>query len=447
MYKQKNIVYNINIKQDKVRYRGNDMKKLTLTSKIFIGLFLGFICGLILNKIPAGYIKDTLVVGGVFKILGSGFTSAIKMMVVPLVFVSLVCGTASMGDVKKLGRIGSKTMIFYLGTTAIAIVISLVLGSVLKPGMGLDMTSMVTGEVSIGETKSLTDIILGIIPSNPIEALAKGEMLQIIFFAVLIGIAMSLVGKKAEPIKNIFESLNEICMKMVGIIMLFAPYGVFALVGTTFATVGTDAIFALMKYIVVVLLGLLIHISIVYSGLFKVLTKQSIKPFLNKFSRVAAITFSTASSNASVPASLEIMEELGVGKSTRSFTIPMGATINMDGTAIMQGIAALFIAQIYGIELGINQMVTIVLTATLASIGTAGVPGVGMIMLSMVLQSVGLPLEGIGLIMGVERIIDMFRTTVNVMGDNICTLIIASKEKDLNLEVYNESNTTSKIIA
>ncbi|MGL5314177.1 MAG: dicarboxylate/amino acid:cation symporter [Peptostreptococcaceae bacterium] len=418
------------------------MKKMTLTSKILLGLLLGFIFGLILNQFPSNYIKDTLILDGVLKVVGNGFTSAIKMMVVPLVFVSLICGAASMGDVKKLGRIGGKTMLFYLGTTAVAIIIALTLGSFLKPGMGLDMSSMVTGEVTIGESKSVTDIILNIIPSNPIQSLANGDMLQVIFFALLIGIAINMVGKKGEPVKALFESGNEICMKMVNIIMLFAPYGVFALVTTTFATVGTGAIVALMKYVLVVLLGLIVHVVVVYGGAFKLFTKQKIKPFLSKFTRVAAVTFSTASSNASVPVSLEIMEELGVGKSTRSFTIPMGATINMDGTAIMQGVAALFIAQIYGIELGINAMVTIVLTATLASIGTAGVPGVGMIMLSMVLQSVGLPLEGIGLIMGVERIIDMFRTTVNVMGDNICTLIIANSENDIELEVYNEEIKT-----
>ncbi|MEF9990709.1 MAG: dicarboxylate/amino acid:cation symporter [Romboutsia sp.] len=413
-------------------------KKISLTSKILLGLLLGFLFGLILKGLPGGYIKDTVLLNGIIKITGNGFTAAIKMMVVPLVFVSLVCGSSSMGDVKQLGRIGGKTMLFYLGTTAIAIIISLTLGSILKPGMGLDMSSVVAGEVAIGESKSLVEIILNIIPTNPIASLANGDMLQVIFFALLIGIAMSMVGKKSEPVRLIFESANEICMKMVNIIMLFAPYGVFALVTNTFATVGTDAVFALLKYVLVVLLGLLIHVTIVYGGLFKIFTKQRISPFIKKFTSVAAITFSTASSNASVPASLEIMEELGVGRSTRSFTIPMGATINMDGTAIMQGIAALFIAQIYGIDLGINDMMTIVLTATLASIGTAGVPGVGMIMLSMVLQSVGLPLEGIGLIMGVERIIDMFRTTVNVMGDNICTLIIANSEKDFDLNMYNK---------
>lgn len=411
-------------------------KKVTLTSKILLGLLLGFIFGLVLKSLQASYIKDTVLIGGVFKILGSGFTSAIKMMVVPLVFVSLVCGSSSMGDVKQLGRIGSKTMVFYLSTTAVAIITALFLGSVLKPGVGLDMSSMVTGEVAIGESKSLVDIILGIIPSNPIASFANGEMLQIIFFALLTGVAMSMIGEKAEPVRKIFESANEICMKMVGIIMLAAPIGVFALVADTFATVGKDAILVLIKYLAVVLLGLAIHVVVVYGGLFKIFTKQKIKPFLKKFTRVAAITFSTSSSNASVPASMEILEELGVGKTTRSFTIPMGATINMDGTAIMQGVAALFIAQIYGIDLEISQMVTIVLTATLASIGTAGVPGVGMIMLSMVLTSVNLPLEGIGLIMGVERIVDMFRTTVNVMGDNICTLIVANSENDFNKEMF-----------
>lgn len=411
-------------------------KKFTLTSKILLGLLFGFICGLILKSIPDSYIKDTVIIDGVFKVLGGGFTSAIKMMVVPLVFVSLVCGSSSMGDVKQLGRIGTKTIVFYLSTTALAIVIALFLGSVLKPGMGLDMSSVVTGEVSIGESKSIVDILVGIIPTNPIASFANGDMLQIIFFAMLTGVAMSIIGEKAEPVRKVFESANEICMKIVSIVMLAAPIGVFSLVAETFSTVGQDAILVLVKYLLVVLLGLFIHVTVVYSGLFKIFIKQKIMPFLKKFTKVAAITFSTSSSNASVPASMEILEELGVGKTTRSFTIPMGATINMDGTAIMQGVAALFIAQIYGIDLEMNQMITIVLTATLASIGTAGVPGVGIIMLSMVLTSVNLPLEGIGLIMGVERIIDMFRTTVNVMGDNICTLIVANSENDFDKEKY-----------
>ncbi|WP_373600053.1 dicarboxylate/amino acid:cation symporter [Paraclostridium bifermentans] len=406
------------------------MKKFGLTSKILIGLFLGMVFGLIISKMPSSYMKDTLILDGVINIIGSGFTKAIKMMVVPLVFVSLVCGVSAMEDVKKLGRIGFKTMGFYLITTAIAICTSLALGVLLKPGAGLDLGSVATQTTTMSENQSLTDIILNIIPSNPIEAFAKGEMLQIIFFAMLTGISMSLVGDKAKPVKKVFESANEICMKMVGVIMSFAPFGVFALITNTFATVGTQAIGSLIKYIVIVLLGMLIHVAVVYGGALKIFTKFSLRDFIKRFTKVAAVTFSTASSNASVPVSLELMEEMGVSKSIRSFTIPMGATINMDGTAIMQGVAALFIAQVYGVQLSINDMITIVLTATLASVGTAGVPGVGMIMLSMVLQSVGLPLEGIGLIMGVERIIDMFRTTVNVMGDNTCTLVVASSEKE-----------------
>ncbi|EQK42186.1 dicarboxylate symporter family protein [[Clostridium] bifermentans ATCC 638] len=409
------------------------MRKLGLTSKILIGLFLGMLFGVILSKMPGSYIKDTVLLGGIINVIGNGFTKAIKMMVVPLVFVSLVCGVSAMEDIKKLGRIGFKTMGFYLMTTAVAICISLALGVLLKPGAGLDLGTVASQSTTIAKNQSLSEIILNMIPSNPIEAFAKGEMLQIIFFAMLTGVSISLVGEKAKPLKKLFECANEVCMKMVSVIMMFAPFGVFALITNTFSTVGADAIGSLVKYILVVLLGLLLHVVVVYGGSLKVFTKVSFIGFVRKFSKVAAVTFSTASSNASVPVSLELMEEMGVSKSIRSFTIPMGATINMDGTAIMQGVAALFIAQVYGVHLGINDMLTIVLTATLASVGTAGVPGVGMIMLSMVLQSVGLPLEGIGLIMGVERIIDMFRTTVNVMGDNTCTLVVASSEKELEV--------------
>lgn len=409
------------------------MRKLGLTSKILIGLFLGMLFGVILSKMPGSYIKDTVLLGGIINVIGNGFTKAIKMMVVPLVFVSLVCGVSAMEDIKKLGRIGFKTMGFYLMTTAVAICISLALGVLLKPGAGLDLGTVASQSTTIAKNQSLSEIILNMIPSNPIESFAKGEMLQIIFFAMLTGVSISLVGEKAKPLKKLFECANEVCMKMVSVIMMFAPFGVFALITNTFSTVGADAIGSLVKYILVVLLGLLLHVVVVYGGSLKVFTKVSFIGFVRKFSKVAAVTFSTASSNASVPVSLELMEEMGVSKSIRSFTIPMGATINMDGTAIMQGVAALFIAQVYGVHLGINDMLTIVLTATLASVGTAGVPGVGMIMLSMVLQSVGLPLEGIGLIMGVERIIDMFRTTVNVMGDNTCTLVVASSEKELEV--------------
>ena len=411
-------------------------KKLGLTAKIFIGIFIGIICGFIIKYMPSGTLKDTILLGGIIEILGTGFINAIKMLVVPLVFISLVCGSSSMGDVKKLGRIGVKTMCFYLLTTALAISIALGIGKLINPGFGLDMSNLITQETTIGESKSLTEIILGIIPTNPIQSLANGEMLQIIFFALLLGIAMSMVGKKADPVRKFFESANEICMKMVSVIMAFAPYGVFALITKTFSTVGFEAFASLLKYMVAVLLALFIQAILVYSGMIKGLTGLKLKPFFKNFANVAAVTFSTASSNAALPLTIETMEDLGVDNSVASFTLPLGATINMDGTAIMQGVACIFISQIYGIELGFSSLITIILTATLASIGTAGVPGVGMITLSMVLSSVGLPIEGVGLIMGVDRLLDMTRTTVNVMGDCACTLIVSNSENELDKEKY-----------
>lgn len=411
-------------------------KKLGLTAKIFIGIFIGIICGFIIKYMPSGTLKDTILLGGIIEILGTGFINAIKMLVVPLVFISLVCGSSSMGDVKKLGRIGIKTMLFYLLTTALAISIALGIGKLINPGFGLDMSNLITQETTIGESKSLTEIILGIIPTNPIQSLANGEMLQIIFFALLLGIAMSMIGKKADPVRKFFESANEICMKMVSVIMAFAPYGVFALITKTFSTVGFEAFASLLKYMVAVLLALFVQAILVYSGMIKGLTGLKLKPFFKNFANVAAVTFSTASSNAALPLTIETMEDLGVDNSVASFTLPLGATINMDGTAIMQGVACIFISQIYGIELGFSSLITIILTATLASIGTAGVPGVGMITLSMVLSSVGLPIEGVGLIMGVDRLLDMTRTTVNVMGDCACTLIVSNSENELDKEKY-----------
>ncbi|MGL6104499.1 dicarboxylate/amino acid:cation symporter [Romboutsia sp.] len=411
-------------------------KKLGLTSKIFIGIFIGIIFGLIIKGMPSGTLKDDLLLNGILKVLGTGFISSIKMLVVPLVFVSLVCGSSSMGDIKKLSRIGGKTLFFYLITTAIAISLALLVGILINPGAGLDMSGLITSKPTIGESQSLTDIILAMIPSNPVQALASGEMLQIIVFSLLLGTSMSMIGEKADPVRKFFESANEICMKMVSLIMLLAPYGIFALIANTFATTGFEAIFSLIKYMFAVLLALALQVLIVYSGMIKIFTRLSLKPFFKKFANVAAITFSTASSNAALPVTIETMEDLGVDNSVASFTLPLGATINMDGTAIMQGVACIFIAQLYGIDLTIGSFLTIILTATLASVGTAGVPGVGMITLSMVLTSVGLPLEGIGLIMGVDRLLDMARTTVNVMGDCACTLVVSNSEGELDKSMY-----------
>ncbi len=411
-------------------------KSKSLTKRILWGMLLGAIFGIVLKSVPNGYVKDTLVLGGIIKILGSGFIAGIKMLVVPLVFVSLVCGASTMSDIKQLGRIGVKTLLFYLFTTAVAITLALIVAKVVNPGIGLDMSHLVVSEPTIGESKSLVEILLGMIPTNPINSLATGEMLQIIVFALLTGVSISMIGEKGNNVRELFENLNEVCMKIVSIVMLVAPFGVFALMTNTFATIGFSAMWSLGKYMFVVLFALLLQGSLVYSGLVKMFTDLKLKYFYKKYAKVAAVTFSTSSSSASLPVTIESMEELGVKKSVASFTLPLGATINMDGTAIMQGAACIFISQIYKIDLSLAQLMTIVLTATLASIGTAGVPGVGMITLSMVLTSVGLPLEGIGLIMGIDRILDMSRTTINVMGDCACTLIVSKTENQLDADMY-----------
>ncbi|MGJ0846205.1 dicarboxylate/amino acid:cation symporter [Tissierella praeacuta] len=413
-------------------------KKISLTSRVLIGLLLGLIIGIMVFRLPSGVIKDRILINGIFQLLGQVFLRGIMMLVVPLVFISLVNGAANMGDVKKLGRIGIKTVGFYLTTTAIAIIIALLLGFFVRPGLGLDMSSIEVVEPTINPKVPLIQILYEMVPKNPIAAMAEGNMLQIIVFAILTGVGLSLLGEKVEFLVTLFINLNELIMKLVEIIMLFAPIGVFGLIAKTFATVGYSGLLPLLKYIVTVYIGLIIHMFLVYGGLLKGFTNLSPMTFYKKFLPAMSVAFSTASSNATVPVSLEIAEkELGISKNIASFTIPLGATINMDGTAIMQGIAVFFIAQVYGYELSLSMIITVILTATLASIGTAGVPGAGTIMLSMVLQSIGLPIEGIGLIMGIDRLVDMGRTVTNITGDAVCTAVIAKQEGEINMELAN----------
>jgi len=409
-----------------------------LTTKIFIGLITGLVLGIILNKIGPSYVRDTILVDGIFTLVGTVFLNAIKMMVVPLVFISLVNGAASMSDIKKLGRVGSKTLVFYLATTAVAITIAIGLSYIVKPGMGLDMSSLVKTAPTISAKTSLVKVISDMVPTNPIEAMATGNMLQIIVFAILTGTGLAAIGKKVQPVIEIFDHLNDLMMKMVSFVMLFAPYGVFGLIAKTFTGLGFDAMLPLAKYMFCVLFALVLHAVFTYTGLLVGFTKLNPITFFKKFLPTMGIAFSTSSSNATVPASLEAVEKkLGVSKSIASFTIPLGATINMDGTAIMQGAATIFISQLYGLPLSMGAILTVILTATLASVGTAGVPGVGLIMLSMVLQSVGLPVEGIALIIGIDRILDMCRTVINITGDAVCTIIIAKSEGEFDEAVYN----------
>jgi len=411
-------------------------RKLGLTTKIFIGMTLGIIAGLIASRLSGGVYE--FVVNGLFHVGGTIFKRAIQMLVVPLVFVSIVNGAANMGDVSKLGRVGVKTLGFYLVTTAVAIIIALVIASIVNPGLGLDMSDLVKGDPTINQKTPLSQVLIEMIPKNPIKSLSSGNMLQIIIFALLSGVTLSLLGEKTSGLLKLFRELNHFMMKIVDIVMRLAPYGVFFLIAKTFATTGADAIKPLIKYMLTVIGVLFVHAFITYSTLLKLFANLSPVKFYKKFASVMSIAFSTSSSNATIPVTIEkVEEEMGVNQTIASFTIPLGATINMDGTSIMQGVAVIFIAQVYGMTLTLSGLLTVVLTATLATIGTAGVPGVGLITLAMVLNSVGLPTEGIALILGIDRILDMIRTAVNVSGDAVCTLIVAKSEGEMNEEIFN----------
>jgi len=416
-------------------------KKSNLTRNIFIALILGIIVGVIFNKMPESKLIDEIIVGKGMAFIGSLFIRSIKMLVAPLVFFSIVCGSSSIGDIKKLGRVGGKTLGFYLTTTAIAISISIVLALLINPGIGLDLSQISSQQPTIKEAVPLGDVLLNMIPKNPIKALADGEMLQIIVFSILLGIAMSLVGEKAEPVKRVFDGMNEMMLKMVTMIMYIAPIGVFGLLVKTFSELGFEAMIYLGKYMLTVIFALIVHGVVTYLGALKTLGKVSPIQFIKNFAPAMSVAFSTATSSGTLPVTTEMVEErCGVSKEVASFTLPLGATINMDGTAIMQGVAVIFIAQVYGITLTVPQILTVVMTATLASVGTAGVPGVGLITLSMVLQAVNLPVEGIGLIMGIDRILDMTRTAVNITGDAVCTILIAKSESEFNEDIFYKDN-------
>lgn len=415
-------------------------KKMGLTTKVLIGLVIGLIVGIMTFNLPDGTFKNVILIDGIYLLLGQIFLRGIMMMVVPLVFISLVNGATSVGDVTKLGRIGVKTISFYLFTTAIAVIIALTLGYFLEPGVGLKMTALEIVEPTINERTPLIQIVYEIIPDNPFKSMVEGNMLQIIIFALLIGVSISILGEKAKNVMVLLKEVDLIIMKIVEMIMGLAPIGVFALMARTMSTVGVRALLPLGKYMGTIYLGLAIQMIFVYGTMLKILTDFKPKKFYKDFAPAMSIAFSTANSSTTVPVSMEILEEkMGISRDISSFTIPLGATINMDGTAIMQGVAVFFIAQVYNIPVTFQMIATVVITATLASIGTAGVPGAGLIMLSMVFQSVGLPVEGIGLIMGIDRIIDMGRTVTNITGDAVCTAVIATQEDGL-IDVKKSSN-------
>ena len=418
-------------------------KKIGLTTKIFIALLAGAVFGIVLcYMVPSGHVKDDIIVEGILYVIGQGFIRLMKMLVVPLVFCSLVCGSMAIGDTKKLGTVGVRTLIFYLFTTALAITVALSVGNIINPGIGLDMSAIKSNAAEVEEmaATSLSDTILNIIPDNPLNSLASGNMLQIIVFALIVGIILAKLGERTETVGNFFSQFNDIMMEMTMMVMSLAPVGVFCLIARTFANIGFSAFVPLAKYMVGVLLALAIQCFIVYLGLLKVFTGLNPFKFIKNFFPVMAFAFSTATSNATIPLSIDTLaKKMGVSKKISSFTIPLGATINMDGTAIMQGVAVVFAAQAFGIQLDMMDYLTVIGTATLASIGTAGVPSVGLVTLTMVFNSVGLPVEAIGLIMGIDRILDMTRTAVNITGYAVCTTIVAHQNKALDRDVFNNS--------
>ncbi|NOR55251.1 MAG: cation:dicarboxylase symporter family transporter [Sulfurovum sp.] len=411
---------------------------MSLTVKVLWAMLLGIILGLIINltgmNSPESFV-NTYVVEGLFYLIGKMFITALKMLVVPLVFFSLISGVLGIGDIRKLGSIGLKSFALYILTTAIAIATAIGLAALIIP---LFSTPTATAaSFTAKEAPALSDVLINIIPDNVIHAFASGNMLQIIFFSILLGISLLMVGKKAQSLAEGIEVMNEAMMHMVNIIMSVAPYAVFALLAKAVAELGLDLLTQLAVYVIVVIAALLLHLFGTLMLLLKLFSRLSPKVFLNKIRDAQIFAFSTASSNATIPVTLRsVTKRMGVDNSVASFTIPFGATINMDGTAIMQGVATVFVAHVYAVELGLSGYLTVILMSVLASIGTAGVPGVGLIMLSMVFVQVGLPLEGIGLILGVDRLLDMIRTSVNVTGDAVVTCIVAKSEEEIDLETF-----------
>jgi len=408
-----------------------------LTYQILIAMIAGIVIGTLLNQFPKTSWLHVYFTSGLFDLIGKVFINILKMLVVPIVFVSLVCGTFSLDDSRRFGKLAAKTIVLYLLTTAIAISLALGIAALLGIGSSENLTTISNYDAT--QVPSLKDTLLNIVPSNPVAALAEGNMLQIIVFAILFGIAISWSGKRGEHIKSLFRDLDVVILNLMNMVLKVAPYGVFCLVTTIFALVGFDLIYKLAGYFAVVLLVLAIHLLFTYSLMLQTLGRLSPLQFFKHMLPAMLFAFSTSSSSASIPVVLNTVEnKLGVKESVASFVIPLGATINMDGTAIMQGVATVFIANSYNIAIGFTGFLKVILIATLASIGTAGVPGVGLITLTMVLLQVGIPIDGISLIYGVDRILDMSRTAVNVAGDSMVASVVAKSEKAINLNTFYE---------
>ncbi len=409
------------------------LRRTGIPTQIFVGLILGAITGMI-------YGPDAAIVRPV----GTAFIRLIKMVVIPLIFASLLVGVASLGDLRKLGRVGGKTFAFYIAYYVSAVALGLFLANTLKPGSNIPESIQAElkanyGEtagmqaIRVGERPGIGDILINIIPDNPAGSFVQANMLQVIFIAMFMGIVISLLSReKMKPVISFFEAINDIMVKIVEIVIKIAPYAVFALIASVVGTFGVDILMSLVRYCVVVIGGLAI-LAFTYPAVVTLFTRYPYFKFWKGIIKAQLIAFSTCSSSATLPVTMECAEEnIGVSKQISSFVLPLGATINMNGTALYQGVTAIFIAQVYGMDLGLGDQLAIILTATLASIGAAGAPAMGVLMLVIVLKQVGIPLEGIALILGVERILDMSRTVINITGDIAAATVIAHTEKELH---------------
>ena len=420
---------------------------MQLSSKILSGMVLGIILGLVLNALGGADPEKTPLiawfVSNIFDVIGQIFVISLKLLVVPLVFFSLVCGSASMGEDVKMGQVALKTIGLYLVTTAIAVSLALVIANIVDPGVGINTAE--AADYVAKAAPSFKDVFIGIFPSNPFQAMVEGNMLQVIVFAILVGVAILQAGDSGKTVLRGCQMISDVIMRMVGILMNLAPYGVFCLLAKLFTSQGFSAIINLALYFGTIVFVLFLHASVVYTSIFALLTRLNPLTLFKNMRPALLFAFSTSSSNATMPITLNAARtRVGAHNSIASFTIPLGATVNMDGTAIMQGIATVFIAQAYGLDLTMSEYLAVVATATLASIGTAGVPGVGLITLAMVLQQVGLPVEGIGLIIGVDRLLDMMRTVVNVSGDGMVTAVVADSEGLLDRDMFNDLSDQDK---
>lgn len=413
-------------------------KAMSLGKRSIIGLICGLILGGILCFVPPGVIRDNFLIDTVLKIVGTGYLNLIKMTIVPFVFASLVMGISSATDVKQVGRIGSKVLLIYMCTTVVASAVGIAGGMILKPGVGVNLGSFdLSSQFSEVET-SFADVILDFIPTNIVASFAEGEMIHIVLFAVFVGIAMSLLGAKAEPVRQFNEAFGNVMLKIVNIVMSLTPYGVCALMATTVANLGFDIIITLAKYCVCEISLFFLYGFAVYGLLFTIFTKQSFFKLMKKYAKIALVPFSTSSSNATIPYSIQFCRSVGVSEKVAAFTIPLGATLNMDGTAIMQGMTVVFVSQLYNIDLTFTMLITLIITITLATVGSPGMPGVVMVTLTLVLQSVGFPLEVIAIIVAIDKFPDMFKTVLNVLGDSICTIIVANSEHEFDPDMFND---------